>query len=68
MTVVSLQPNTIQEVFAYWRRLGQLSGREAQAEIMVKTFEDFQACLGARLAGLPPEGRKRVFFEPFTAG
>lgn len=61
IVVVSLQPGTIEEMMAYWRILGLLTGRPARAEAMITAFqqavEDFQA-LSASV-----RHRKRVYFE-----
>lgn len=67
IAVVSLQPNNVQEMYAYWRRLGQLGGREPQAEAMVKSFQQGLAAIQTRWAGLPLEKRPRVYFEAIHA-
>lgn len=61
--VVSLQPHTMAELFDYWRKLGKLTGRQAQAEEMVRSFQAGVERLERRVAGIPPEKRPRVFFE-----
>ncbi|MBT8338629.1 MAG: ABC transporter substrate-binding protein [Desulfatitalea sp.] len=61
ITVVSLQPNTVAEMFAYWRTLGALVGRETQAERMAAQFQTRVAAI-RRLTGAVPE-KKRVYFE-----
>lgn len=38
ITVVSLQPSGIQEMYDYWLTLGRLTGREPQAEQMIADF------------------------------
>ena len=59
--VVSVQPTTIDQLADYWRLLGQLSGREAQADGMHQAFQmavaDFK-----RLSSLV-SNRQRVYFE-----
>jgi len=42
ITVVSLQPRSVEEIYAYWRDLASLVGKEQDAERMV---EDFKAAL-----------------------
>jgi iron complex transport system substrate-binding protein len=37
--VVSVQPTTVDQLEGYWRLLGQLAGREAQADRMNRVFE-----------------------------
>jgi iron complex transport system substrate-binding protein len=36
--VVSLQPNTVQEITDYWQKLGGLTGRQKEAAEMIQTF------------------------------
>ena len=59
--VVSVQPTTVDQLAGYWRLLGQLNGREAQAEGMIRAFEaavdDFKQ-LSAQIGN-----RQRVYFE-----
>jgi len=61
--VVSLQPTDASELFAYWEALGTLTGREQQAKAMVDTFNEKLAEITAPLHKIPPEKRKRVYFE-----
>ncbi|MEW5723163.1 MAG: ABC transporter substrate-binding protein [Thermodesulfobacteriota bacterium] len=63
VTVVSLQPETVGEMFEYWRRLGALTGRESQAEEMIAEFNERLGEVTEALAGVPPESRPRVYFE-----
>jgi iron complex transport system substrate-binding protein len=59
--VVSVQPTTVAQLAEYWRLLGRLSGKEAQADGMLRAFEaavgDFKR-LSAQV-----QGPKRVYFE-----
>ncbi len=61
ITVVSLQPGAIDEMFIYWQILGSLTGRSERAARMVANFQkaifDFKA-LTASIAR-----RKGVYFE-----
>lgn len=61
--VVALQPRGFSEMYRYWRRLGQLTGRGPQAKAMVEKFQRGLADLEARVAGIPRAQRPRVFFE-----
>jgi len=61
VTVLSLQPGTIEEMMGYWRILGALSGRRPQAEGMIAAFR--QAVADFRALAPPPHQRKRVYFE-----
>ncbi len=63
ITVVSLQPTSPGEMFAYWSRLGVLTGREKEAGAMIARFKEGLARLKMLTEDLPPEKRKKVFFE-----
>jgi iron complex transport system substrate-binding protein len=63
MSVVALQPRTAEELRGYWRRLGELTGREAAAAEMAARFEAEVADVRKRVAQIPDDKRKRVFFE-----
>jgi iron complex transport system substrate-binding protein len=61
ITVVSLQPATVEEMFRYWRILGRLCGRRERAEAMVAAFEQAVSDFSALTATI--NRRKRVYFE-----
>lgn len=61
--VISLQPRSMEDMLAYWLRLGQLTGREAQAHKMIEQFKTGQARLKALTADIPPDKRVGVYFE-----
>ncbi len=61
ITVVSLQPGTVEEMVVYWQILGLLTGRETQAIAMAERFKRAVAELKALTAGIHP--KKRVYFE-----
>jgi iron complex transport system substrate-binding protein len=63
ITVVSLQPRTIDEVYSYWRDLGRLTGRELEAEEMIKGFQREIARIRRLVEDIPMDKRKRVYFE-----
>jgi len=63
ITVVSLQPNTVEEIFEYWRALGMLTGRTQQAEEMVATFQTELAAIRKIVSKVPEKSRTRVYFE-----
>jgi iron complex transport system substrate-binding protein len=63
ITVVSLQPNTVEEMFDYWRRLGELTGRSERADAMVREFDARLKDLSAKVADIPATDRPRVYFE-----
>ena len=61
ITVISLQPQNVADMFIYWQILGLLSGKRQQAIKMISQFEaavsDFKMLTDARTI------RKRVYFE-----
>jgi iron complex transport system substrate-binding protein len=59
--VISLQPDSADAMFAYWQTLGDLTGRQAQAQDMVRVFKQAAAEIRARTADIDP--RKKVYFE-----
>jgi ABC-type Fe3+-hydroxamate transport system substrate-binding protein len=61
ITVVSLQPSNVEEMFLYWRILGLLTGRGDNAEAMVETFQNTVTNLRAIAGKIKP--KKRVYFE-----
>ncbi|MDZ7641926.1 MAG: ABC transporter substrate-binding protein [Desulfurivibrio sp.] len=63
VTVVSLQPTAVDEIFSYWRQLGKLTGRQAAAEEMIAEFQQQKAAIAAKVAEIPEEQRPRVFFS-----
>jgi len=63
ITVVSLQPKTIGEVYSYWRNLGELTGRERQAEKMIEQFQSQILTINSLIKTIPLQKRKKVYFE-----
>jgi iron complex transport system substrate-binding protein len=61
ITVVSLQPGTVEEMIGYWRILGILTGREDPAKHMADRFNRTVARLRLLTADIHP--KKRVYFE-----
>ncbi len=61
ITVVSLQPGTVEEMFVYWKILGILAGRAAGAKDLIARFE--QAAAGMKNLASEVTVRKRVYFE-----
>lgn len=61
ITVVSLQPSGVDEMYAYWLTLGRLSGRIPQAEAMVAAFRQKIRETVARTRHISP--KKKVYFE-----
>jgi iron complex transport system substrate-binding protein len=63
ITVVSLQPNTVAEIFDYWRALGLLTGKTQQAEEMVAGFQAELAAIRKIVGKIPEKARAKVYFE-----
>ena len=61
IAVVSLQPATVSEMYAYWKILGVLTGRQTQASDMVSHFQNISSNLNAVTSSLAV--KKRVYFE-----
>lgn len=61
--VLAFQPNTIDEMYTYWRKLGRITGRELQAERMVGDFKEGLEVALQRLDPIPQSERPKVFFE-----
>ncbi len=61
--VLSLQPRSMEEMFAYWRTLGRVIGRSAAAEQMIARFTEELNGIRQRLEAVPEASRQRVFFE-----
>lgn len=63
ITVVTLQPGSIEEMYGYWEVLGKLTGRHEQAQAMVAWFQVQLATQRQKLGAIPQDRRPRVFFE-----
>lgn len=61
--VVALQPNTVDEMYDYWRTLGRLTGRELEAERMIGDFKEGLEVALIKLEQIPGTVRPKVFFE-----
>ncbi|MGL1861827.1 MAG: ABC transporter substrate-binding protein [Pseudodesulfovibrio sp.] len=61
--VLALQPNSIDEMYTYWRKLGRLTGKETNAERMVGDFKEGLEIVSQRLERIPNSQRPGVFFE-----
>jgi len=61
IAVVSLQPATVSEMYAYWKTLGALTGRQAQAFEMVTHFQTISAKFQSAASAI--NVKKKVYFE-----
>jgi iron complex transport system substrate-binding protein len=62
ITIISLQPTSITQIFSYWQKLGQLCGRTDAAELMA---QQFQQTLAELKTNIPEQQSDRplVYFE-----
>jgi len=63
VTVVSLQPRSVEEMYEYWRALGLLTGRIQEAEKMISRFKRGLEEISSIVSRIPLDKRKRVYFE-----
>lgn len=63
ITIVSLQPANVDEIFVYWEIIGMLTGKHKEARGLIAGFKrsvaEFEALTGSRSGAR----RKRVYFE-----
>lgn len=67
ITVISLQPRTIDEMLSYWMTLGRLTGREEAARQMVAEFKMGLNKTKQAIEMIPSKDRPRVYFESIHA-
>lgn len=60
---ISLQPSSVDDMFVYWEKLGELTGRETQAEKMIADFKNGVESKKSLTMDIPVEQRKQVYFE-----
>jgi len=63
ITVISLQPTSVNGIYEYWKELGQLTGREAESGAMVELFTEGLHQFAETLLTVPASERPRVYFE-----
>ncbi len=61
ITVISLQPKTIKDLYVYWRILGLLTGKVERANRLIRDFKRFLYQLQRIGESIPH--KKRVYFE-----
>ncbi len=61
ITIISLQPSSTEEMFDYWLALGALTGKNSQAEKMVKDFKKEVEKLSTLTSNI--KKKKKVYFE-----
>jgi iron complex transport system substrate-binding protein len=63
IAVISLQPNSVEEMFGYWQTLGILTGHEAQAREMITLFTARLKVIQDSLREVQAEQRPKVYFQ-----
>ncbi len=63
IAVISLQPNSVDEMFDYWLTLGTLTDRETQAKEMIAVFKSRLKVVSDSLKGVKADQRPRVYFQ-----
>lgn len=61
--VISLQPNSIDEMFSYWKELGALAGKQREAKEMINSFSEKLENIQSLLVDQPKNKRPKVYFE-----
>jgi len=61
ITVVSLQPATVSEMYDYWMALGVLTGKKDAAETMIRKFKENTAYFEGLTTKI--KNKKKVYFE-----
>jgi len=63
ITIVSLQPRDVSQMYSYWKDLGELTGKTKEAEKMIKEFKAGLGKIKKRYADIAPQKRPKVYFE-----
>jgi len=63
ITVFSLQPGSVEELFNYWRTLGALIGKEKEADKMIISFQTGLKKVQDRVKNIPTGSRPKIYFE-----
>ncbi len=63
ITVISLQPNNVDEMFTYWQNLGILTGHESQAQKMITGFTSRLKVVQDKVQEVPLKQRPKVYFQ-----
>lgn len=61
ITVISLQPSGVEQMYEYWLKLGHLTGRTEQSLEMIHDFKTKVQAVKARTKGIHP--KKKVYFQ-----
>lgn len=63
ITIVSLQPANIDEMYAYWQNLGKLTGKTKESQVMIQEFKSGLAQIKEKFTNIPDNKHPRVYFE-----
>lgn len=63
ITVISLQPTSVDTMYEYWMKLGKLTGKAREAELMVHQFQSALAQQKKLIETIPLQKRPKVYFE-----
>ncbi len=63
ITVISLQPRSIEEMLSYWKTLGRLSGKDSKANEMTEEFNRELEKIQENTREIAFEDRPLVYFE-----
>ena len=63
ITVVSLQPRTVDEMYSYWKKLGILTGKERRADEMITAFHARLNRIELLVNDIHTSKKKKVYFE-----
>jgi iron complex transport system substrate-binding protein len=63
ITVISLQPSDVDEMYVYWQILGCLTGKQNQARDMIEYFRKSVDKIHSLVEGIEKNHRKKVYFE-----
>ncbi len=63
ITVVSLQPTSVEGIFDYWEELGKLTGREKEAKLITAKFNGRLDTIRQIVGHIPENDRPWVYFE-----
>jgi len=63
ITVISLQPTTVKELYDYWEILGLIAGVEKGAAAMTQSFQQQLKTVSLMVQAIPHRDRPHVYFE-----
>jgi ABC-type Fe3+-hydroxamate transport system substrate-binding protein len=63
ITIISLQPRSIDEMFAYWMKLGRLTGKDEAAKQMISEFKVELKKTEQSIEMISLQDRPKVYFE-----